>query len=194
MPSISTLRSVLEVTGTLLDLRKGKKSFILPLYLKRVRTLLFQLKVLLVLSFFITMVLMWLLSVNQHTYQECMTWFVEQLKSRKKLYRSYFMQDGATPHTAISTKRMIQDIFGDRKVGKHFPISWPPYSPADFWLWSTLKRMIFIRRNQPYTSIRSLKKAITFALNKLTVVYKHNNNTIRLTIQHKAALTTCVYR
>ena len=29
---------------------------------------------------------------------------------------------------------------------------------------------------------------------RLTVVYKHHNNTIRLTIQHKAALTTCVYR
>ena len=28
----------------------------------------------------------------------------------------------------------------------------------------------------------------------ITVVYKHHNNTIRLTIQHKAALTTCVYR
>ena len=27
-----------------------------------------------------------------------------------------------------------------------------------------------------------------------TVVYKHHNNTIRLTIQNKAALTTCVYR
>ena len=42
LPSISTLRSVLkkfEVTGTLLDLRKGKQSVILPLHLKRVRTL-----------------------------------------------------------------------------------------------------------------------------------------------------------
>ena len=28
----------------------------------------------------------------------------------------------------------------------------------------------------------------------VTVVYKHHNNTIRLTIQHEAALTTCVYR
>ena len=84
-------------------------------------------------------------------------WFVEHLKSRKKLSRSYFMQDGATPHTAISTRQMIQDIFGDRVVGK----------PADFWLWPTLKRMIFNSRNQPYTSIGSLKKAITFAFNKL---------------------------
>ena len=33
-----------------------------------------------------------------------------------------------------------------------------------------------------------------FSLAELTVVYKHHNNTIRLTIQHKAALTTCVYR
>ena len=28
---------------------------------------------------------------------------------------------------------------------------------------------------------------------RITVVYKHHNNTIRLTMQHKAALTTCVY-
>ena len=27
----------------------------------------------------------------------------------------------------------------------------------------------------------------------VTVVYKHHNNTIGLTLQHKAALTTCVY-
>ena len=42
LPSISTLRSILkqfEVTWTLLDLQKGKKSVILPLHLKRVRTL-----------------------------------------------------------------------------------------------------------------------------------------------------------
>ena len=42
LPSISTVRSVLkkfEITGILLDLRKGKKSVILPLHLKRVRTL-----------------------------------------------------------------------------------------------------------------------------------------------------------
>ena len=108
------------------------------------------------------------MAVNQHIYQECVTWFVEQLKSRKKLSRSYFMQDGATLHTAISTRKMIQDIFGDRVVGKHFPISWPPYSPdltpADFWLWPTLKRMIFNSRNQPYTSIGSLKKGNHFCI------------------------------
>ena len=111
------------------------------------------------------------ISVNQHTYQDCVVWFVEELKSRRKLARSYFMQDGATPHTAKTTRTLLGQIFANRVVGKHFPISWPPYSPdltpADFWLWPTLKRMIFNKRNQPFTSIGSLKKAITFAFNQL---------------------------
>ena len=29
---------------------------------------------------------------------------------------------------------------------------------------------------------------------KVTPVYKHHNNTIRLTIQYKAALTTCKHK
>ena len=76
------------------------------------------------------------ISVNQYSYQNCVSWFVEELKSRRKLVRSYFMEDGATPHTAITTRTMIKQIFGNRVVGKHLPISWPPYSPdltpADF--------------------------------------------------------------
>ena len=39
-----------------------------------------------------------------------------------------------------------------------------------------------------------LLETLNKTLYGLTVVYKHHNNTIRLTIQHKAALTTCVYR
>ena len=111
------------------------------------------------------------ISVNQYTYKDCVSWFVEELKSHRKLARSYFMQDGATPHTAITTRTVIKQIFGNRVVGKHFPISWPPNSPdltpADFWLWPTLMRMIFNKRNQPISSIGSLKKAITFAFNQL---------------------------
>ena len=101
-------------------------------------------------------------SVNQYTYQDCVSWFVEELKSRRKLARSYFMQDVATPHTAITTRTMIKQIFGNRVVGKHFPISWPLYSPdltpADFWLWPTSKRMIFNKRNQPISPLAPLKR------------------------------------
>ena len=81
------------------------------------------------------------------------------------------MQDGVAPYTALTTRRMIFEIFGDRVIGKHFRLSWPPYSPdltpADFWLWPTLKRMVFNNRSEPFSSVASLKRAITIAFNTL---------------------------
>ena len=100
--------------------------------------------------------------VNKETYQDCITWFAQQLKSCRKVYRSYFLEDGTAPHTALTTRRMISDIFGDRVIGEHFRLSWPPYSPDltpdDFWLWPTLKRMVFNNRSEPFSSAALLKK------------------------------------
>ena len=76
--------------------------------------------------------------VDRQSYQECMLWFVEELKRMRMLKKSYFMQEGAAPHTAISSKYILNDIFQDRLIGKVFSIIWPPYSPdlipIDFWL------------------------------------------------------------
>ena len=81
------------------------------------------------------------------------------------------MQDGAAPHTAISTKNLLRDIFQDRLIGKGFSLNWPPYSPdltpADFWLWPKLKAMIFSKRQKPITSVRGLKLAIIHAFRRL---------------------------
>ena len=52
-----------------------------------------------------------IVNVNQFTYQDCLKWFMTDLKSRK-LYRSaIFMQDGATPHTALSTRAFLNSNF-----------------------------------------------------------------------------------
>ena len=87
------------------------------------------------------------------------------------LNRLYFMQDGATPHTALSTHRYLKDIFGKKIIGKHIEYKWPPDSPdltlADYWLWPTLKRVVYSGKQEPYTSIASLKRAITFAFKKV---------------------------
>ena len=76
------------------------------------------------------------ISINQPIYHDFDAWFVEELKSCQKLARSYFMHDWATPHTAITTRTMLEQIFWGIVVGKHFLISWPPYSqdltPANF--------------------------------------------------------------
>ena len=60
------------------------------------------------------------ITVDQYSYQNCIAWFVEELKGHKMLNRSYFMQDVATPHTALSTRRYLKDIFGKKIIGKHF--------------------------------------------------------------------------
>ena len=67
--------------------------------------------------------------VNRQSYQEYVLWFIDQLKRRCMLKKSYFMQDGAAPHTAISSKYVLSDIFQDMLIGKVFGIIWPPYSP-----------------------------------------------------------------
>ena len=103
------------------------------------------------------------ITVDQYSYQNCIAWFVEELKGREMLNRAYFMQDGATPHTALSTRR-------EKIIGKNFEYAWPPYSPdltlADYWLWPTLKRVVYSGKQKPYTSITSWKRAITFASRK----------------------------
>ena len=81
------------------------------------------------------------------------------------------MQDGGSSYTAIKSRQLIMEHFPGRAVGKHFPLSWPPYSPdltpADFWLWPKVKSIIFSPSREPFTSIAALKRAITFAFNKI---------------------------
>ena len=111
------------------------------------------------------------IKVNQDTYCDCVSWCVAQMKDRRILNKSWFMQDGAPPHTALKTRRLIRDHFPERSIGKYLHVSWPPYSPdltpADFWLWPTLIRIVFSGRQEPFTSIPQLKRAITFGFRKL---------------------------
>ena len=83
------------------------------------------------------------------------------------LKKSYFKKDRAAPHTAISSKYVLSDIFQDRLIGKGFSLNWPPYSldltSADFWLWPKLKAIIFWKRNKPIISVMGLKLTIMCA-------------------------------
>ena len=107
------------------------------------------------------------IAVNRQSYQKYLLWFVEELKRRRMLKKSCFMKDRAAPHSAISSKYVLSDIFQDRLIGKGFSQNWPPYSldltPADFWLWLKLKAIIFWKRNKLITSVRGLKLAIMCA-------------------------------
>ena len=57
------------------------------------------------------------------------------------------MQDGATPHTALSTRAFLNRNFRNRIIGKHFDWPWPPHSPdstpAEFYLWPVIKQNMY---------------------------------------------------
>ena len=78
------------------------------------------------------------ITVNQYTYQDCIRWFICQLKLRNKFSKAILMQDGNTPHTALSTRTFLRQQFMDWIIGKHFTKEWPQQSPdltpADYYL------------------------------------------------------------
>ena len=49
-----------------------------------------------------------------------------------------FMQDGATPHTAMAVREFLRNQFGTKLIGLHLTTEWPPRSPdmnpMDFFL------------------------------------------------------------
>jgi hypothetical protein len=75
----------------------------------------------------------------------------------------YFMQDGATPHTAKETIPALRGVFGeinreDRIISKGL---WPTGSPCDFYLWGKLKSVVY--DNNPH-DLEALKQNIPEAI------------------------------
>ena len=106
------------------------------------------------------------ITVNQYTYQDFIRWFICQLKLRNKFSKAILMQDGATPHTALSTRTFLRQQFKDRIIAKEWPAQSPDLTPADYYLWPQLKSRMY-QGQHPFKSIRSLKRAITHHTNKL---------------------------
>ena len=75
------------------------------------------------------------------------------------------MQDGATPHTTLSTRAFLNSNFRNRIIGKHFDWPWPPRSPdltlADFYLWPVIKQNMYTSPSA-FKTISSLKRSITY--------------------------------
>jgi hypothetical protein len=54
----------------------------------------------------------------------------------KKKRHSYFMQDGATAHTATYSKNVLNEVFEKRLISRGlWPARSPDLNPCDFYLW-----------------------------------------------------------
>ena len=103
-------------------------------------------------------------TVNQENYRTVIRKFYASVRCRRGtvIDRQWFMQDGATPHTANATLELLRQKFGDRVISRRTDIPWaahsPDLNPLDFFLWGYDKDNVYADNPQ---TLQDLKTAIT---------------------------------
>ena len=114
-------------------------------------------------------------NVNGQTYREMLQQFA--FPAIRHIYQRYngeefddlwWFQDGAPAHSALDTRRLLRQRFGNRIVALHHPQEWPARSPdltpLDFFLWGYLKQKVF---STPPISLPVLRRRIVNEVNLL---------------------------
>jgi inhibitor of nuclear factor kappa-B kinase subunit alpha len=74
----------------------------------------------------------------------------------KKKRHGYFMQDGATAHTATYSINILNKVFEDRLISRRlWPARSPDLNPCDFYLWGNLKDKVY--SNNPHTLVELMQ-------------------------------------
>ena len=83
------------------------------------------------------------------------------LRRRDDIDSQWFMQDGATAHTALASRQWLRENFAERVISLKTDFVWAPYSPdlnpLDFFLWGYLKDCVYSETPQ---TIQELKNTI----------------------------------
>jgi hypothetical protein len=86
---------------------------------------------------------------------------------RKKKGHGYFMQDGATAHTATYSINVLNEVFENRLISHRlWPARSPDLNPCDFYLWGNLKDKVY--SNNPHTLVE-LKQSIRETISSIEV-------------------------
>ena len=109
--------------------------------------------------------------MNQENYRDVVRQFCAVLRRRRLPIRAqWFQQDGGTPHTAIATRALLTEKFGDNVISLKTPHAWSPHSPylnaPDFLLWGYTKDNVY--KNNP-TTIPDLKHEIEVFMRGINV-------------------------
>jgi hypothetical protein len=96
-------------------------------------------------------------TVNSSCYTEMLPTFLEPELQRLgvETHTLWFQQEGATPHTARTTMRVLNEMFPGRVISRSGNIEWPARSPehnaCDFFLWGYLKSKVYEKK--PRTTV-----------------------------------------
>ncbi|GFY00424.1 putative DD41D transposase [Trichonephila clavipes] len=91
-------------------------------------------------------------TVNGDRYRAMITnFFIPELKNHD-VQELWFLQDGATCHTAHATIDLLKDTFGDLLISCFGSVNWPPIScdltPLDYFLWCYVKSLVYADKPQ----------------------------------------------
>jgi inhibitor of nuclear factor kappa-B kinase subunit alpha len=92
--------------------------------------------------------------------------FLDSITEEEKTY-GYFMQDGATAHTATYCINVLNEVFANRLISRGlWPARSPDLNPCDFYLWGNLKDKVY--SNNPHTLVE-LKQSIRDTISSIEV-------------------------
>ena len=107
------------------------------------------------------------------------SFFIPELKKRRKLNSTTFQQDGAPPHWGLEVRAFLNANFPGRWIGRDGPILWaarsPDLTPLDFYLWGYLKDRVYGRRPNTLGQLRQfIEEEISFISSETLVATFEN--------------------
>lgn len=86
------------------------------------------------------------------------SFFIPELKRRRRFKSTTFQQDGAPPHWGLEVRGFLNRNFPGKWIGRDGPILWaarsPDLTPLDFYLWGYLKDRVYRRRPNSLEQLR----------------------------------------
>lgn len=98
----------------------------------------------------------------------------------------WFMHDGAPPHFTLAVRNHLHEQYPNKWIGRgnDAPVNWPPRSPdltpLDYFLWGTLKNMVYSRPvNEEPELWRRIQDAVVILRNDVEMIQRVQFNFLR---------------
>ena len=98
---------------------------------------------------------------------------INQLLSFKNFEDLWWMQDGATSHTAKVVISFLTETFGERIISRNSPTPWPAKSPdlnpLDYWFWGFAQAEVHRQKPQSIEELQKIVNLVARTCTKETV-------------------------
>ena len=98
-------------------------------------------------------------TVTVDYYRQMIRHFLMPQMEEQNLDYMWFQQDGATPHTAKETTRILKDLFPGRLISRFGDLHWLARSPnltsPDIFLWGYLKEKVHVNKPQTLDQLKN---------------------------------------